>query len=150
MHFFDIEAWGADLPNGVCTELFWDPGITDGVGIGGTTPQSLVDRWYEETGKPLNWGIAWDYLGAQILIDAIERAGTLDNDAVNQALGETNMPSIWGQVVMDKATQRHDHIVQIGQWQKTDKPWVWECPVIFSTNDNVPAYGDMIFPLTYD
>jgi branched-chain amino acid transport system substrate-binding protein len=147
MHFFDIQSWGADLPNGVCTELFWDPEITDGVGIGDTTPRSLVDRWYKETGKPLNWGIAWDYMGAQILINAIERAGTLDGEAVNKALSETDMPSIWGRVKMDKETQRHDHVVQIGQWQKTDKPYVWECPVIFSFNENVPAYGKMIFPV---
>jgi len=43
--FSDVEPWGGDLPNGVCMILFWDQAIKNVVGIGGSTPQSVVERW---------------------------------------------------------------------------------------------------------
>ena len=36
--------------------LFWDQAIKNVVGIGGSTPQSLVERWYEATrGETAEW-----------------------------------------------------------------------------------------------
>ena len=150
LFFRDIEAWGGDLPHGVGMELFWDASIKDGVGIGGTTPKSLAQRWFDKTGEPLNQGIGWSYMSAQVLFNAIERAGTLDGAKVNEALGETDMGSMYGRIVFDKKTQFHRFNVQFGQWQKTDKPWKWEAPVVFSFNDSIPATGDLIFPMPYD
>ena len=150
LFYRDIEAWGGDLPNGVGMELFWHPSIKDGVGIGGTTPQSLADRWAEATGEPLNQAIGWSYMSAQVIFNAIERAGTLNGDAVNKALSETDMSSMYGRVVFDPVTQFHRYNVQFGQWQKTDKPWVWESPVVFSFNDSIPKTAEMIFPVPFD
>ena len=146
----DIAAWGGDLPNGVSMELIWGPSIKNAVGIGDTTPQSLATRFYEETGEPLAQGIGWEYMGMQILFDAIERAGTLDSDAVLQALSATDLNSIFGRVVFDPGTQFHAYQVQCGQWQKTDNPWVWEAECVYSDNDNMPATAELIFPVPYD
>jgi branched-chain amino acid transport system substrate-binding protein len=147
--FSDIEPWGGDLPNGVIIQFYWSPEIKNATGIGDTTPQSLVERWYEATGgKPLNIGIAWDYLGVQILVDAIERAGTLDTDAVLEALRVTDMNSIFGRVKFVDGW--HAHAVAMGQWQKTDNPWVWESRAVFSYNEDLPATAEMIFPIPYD
>ncbi|UCG63975.1 MAG: ABC transporter substrate-binding protein [Deltaproteobacteria bacterium] len=150
LFFRDIEAWGGDLPHGVGMELFWDSSIKDGVGIGGTTPKSLAQRWFDKTGEPLNQGIGWSYMSGQVLFNAIKRAGTLDGAKVNKALGETDMGSMYGRIVFDKKTQFHRFNVQFGQWRKTDKPWKWEAPVVFSFNDSIPATGDLIFPMPYD
>jgi branched-chain amino acid transport system substrate-binding protein len=149
MHYFDIQSWGGDLPQGIMTEIFWNPAIKNAAGIGNTTPQSLVERWYKATGKPLNWGIGWDYLGAQILLHAIEKAGTLDREAVNKAIGETDMKTIFGRVLFDKETQNHGFPCYVGQWRKTDKPWKWECPVVFSQDPNMPTTAEVIFPVPY-
>jgi branched-chain amino acid transport system substrate-binding protein len=130
LFYRDIESWGGDLPHGVGMELFWDPSIKDGVGIGGTTPLSLVERWFKKTGEPLNQGIGYSYMAAQVLFAAIERAGTLDGPKVNSALGETDMMSMFGRIVFDKETQFHRLNVQFGQWRKTNKPWKWEAPVV--------------------
>jgi branched-chain amino acid transport system substrate-binding protein len=108
-----------------------------------------VERWYKATGKPLNWGIGWDYLGAQILLHAIEKAGTLDREAVNKAIGETDMKTIFGRVLFDKETQNHGFPCYVGQWRKTDKPWKWECPVVFSQDPNMPTTAEVIFPVPY-
>jgi hypothetical protein len=34
-----------------------------------------------------------------------------------------------------------------GQWQKTDKPWVWECPVVFSLLDFIKVAAEPVFPI---
>ncbi len=149
LFYRDIEAWGGDLPHGVGMELFWDPSIKGAVGIGGTTPQSLAERWFKKTKEPLNQSVGWSYMGAQVLFAAIERAGTLDAAAVNKALGETDMNSIWGRIVFDKKTQFHRIPCQFGQWRKTNKPWKWEAPVVFSFNENIPATAKLIFPMPY-
>jgi branched-chain amino acid transport system substrate-binding protein len=150
MHYCDIKAWGGDLPHGVGMEIYWSPSVQGARGIGDTTPQSLAERWYKATGEPLSQGIGWDYMGAQMLFDAIERAGALDADAVSKALSETDMITINGRAAFEKGTQFHRQGCEFGQWRKTDKPWVWEAPVVFSFNKFLPPSAELIFPMPYD
>lgn len=149
--YLDIAAWGGDLPNGVGTELKWDPSLVGCLGIGDTTPQSLFERWHEETGQPLDRGIGESgYRPMQVLFDAIERAGTLDGDAVSKAIGETDMMTICGRVKFDPEEHFSRGPLFFGQWQKTDKPEVWECPIVFSTHDFAPVTAEPMFPIPYD
>ena len=148
LFYEDVSAWGGDIPLGIGVEIWWDPSYEDSPGIGGTTPQSLAERWTEETGKPLNRGIA-GYRSIQVLIDAIERAGTLDGEKVNAALAETDLMTISHRVKFDENHFSRGALT-FGQWQKTDKPWVWECPVVFSKHDFIKATGDPIFPIPYE
>jgi len=151
LEYADVNAWGGDLANGIGTELKWDPSLEGCPGIGDTTPQSLWERWREETGRPLSRGIAESgYRPMQVLFDAIERAGTLDGDAVNKAIGETDMVTIDHRVKFDPDTHFSWGPLFFGQWQKTDKPWVWECPVVFSNHDFVPVTAEPVFPVPYD
>lgn len=150
LFYTDIAAWGGDLPWGIGTEIWWDTSYDPEVcpGIGGTTPKTLSERWAKETGQPLNPGIG-SYHIVQILIDAIERAGTLDADKVNKAIGETDMMTICHRVLFDKETQFSRTPLTFGQWYKTDKPQVWECPIVFSKHDFIKAAGKPIFPVPY-
>jgi branched-chain amino acid transport system substrate-binding protein len=146
MFYQEIVSWGGDLPNGVLTEVYWTPYMKDARGIGGTTPESLAQRWYDAKKEPLAQGIGWNYAVAQTLFDAIERAGTLDSEAVRKALGETDLNTMWGRVVFEKDTQFQRVPCQIGEWVKTDKPYVWEMPITFSYNDFMPATAELLFP----
>jgi len=150
LYYDDINAWGGDLPLGVGIEIWWDPSYEGCPGIGGTTPQSLLDRWIEATGEPVNPNIGWSYIHIQILVDAIERAGTLDADTVLKAIGETDMMTINHRVKFDQETQLSRVPLSFGQWYKTDKPQVWECPIVFSKHDFIPATAEPIFPIPYD
>jgi ABC-type branched-subunit amino acid transport system substrate-binding protein len=150
MFYQEIVSWGGDLPNGVLTETYWTPSIKGATGIGGTTPQSLAQRWYEAKKEPLAQGIGWNYAVSQTLFDAIERAGTLDPQAVLKALAETDMNTMWGRVVFEKGTQFNRIPCQIGQWVKTKNPWVWEMPITFSYNDFMPAQGKLLYPKPWD
>jgi len=146
LFYLDVSAWGEDLPLGVGTEIWWDPAYT-GPGIGDTTPQSLAERWFEDTGKPLNRGIGHGYHPMQVLFNAIERAGTLDPKALNQAMAETDMMTVNYQVKFDPETHFSWIPLFVGQWQKTDKPWVWELPITFSEHDFLQPTADFIFPI---
>jgi hypothetical protein len=34
-----------------------------------------------------------------------------------------------------------------GQWQKRDKPWAWECPVVFSFPDLIEVATEPVVPI---
>jgi branched-chain amino acid transport system substrate-binding protein len=150
MHYRDIASWGGDLPHGVGMELYWNPSMKNARGIGGTTPQSLAERFYNDKKEPLTQGIGYGYHGAQILFDAIERAGTLDPEAVVKAISETDLITMSGRAVFEKGTQFQRFQCAFGQWRKTDKPRKWESPTVFSYSDSFPVTADMIFPMPYD
>jgi branched-chain amino acid transport system substrate-binding protein len=149
LFYEDVSAWGGDLPNGISVEIWWDPSFGDSVGIGDTTPESLTEAWSAATGRPLNQSIGPSYACIQVLVDAIERAGTLDTEKVQAALATTDL------ITMDSRIKfNENHFsggpLAFGQWQKTDKPWVWECPVIISKHDFIKVTADPIFPIPYD
>lgn len=143
LYYTDIASWGGDLPHGIGIDVYWEPGMKGVSGIGDTTPQSLFESWVEATGQPLNFGIAWGYMQVQILIDAIERAGTLDGATVNKALGETDLMTMNQRVVFDE-NQFCRVPIYYGQWFKTDQPWVWELRIVLSEHDFLPATADPI------
>ncbi len=146
LFYTDVSAWGGDLPNGVCNEMFWNPSIKGRQGIGDTTPMSLNERWAEETGQPMHQIMGWLYANTQVLFDAIERAGSLDGDKVNEALAQTDVMTIYYRAVFDQ--DQYCRIpVAFGQWQKTDNPWIWDNPIVYSDHDFMPAEAEMIFPI---
>jgi len=147
----DVSSWGGDIPNGVCTDRWWYPTFDPIVcaGIAGRTPQSLADYWTERTGTPLNPGIGLGYAMAQALFDSVERAGTLDGPAINTAIGETDLPTILYHFRFDDE-QFAGYPMFLAQWQKTDEPWVWECPIIFTPQPHMGEATDFIFPIPYD
>ena len=148
LFYVDANSWGGDLPQGIGTEIWWSSSYQI-PGFGDTTPQSLTDRWTEATGQPFNPSVGASYATVQILVDAIERAGTLDPEAVNKAIGETDLMTMIYRVKFDE-DQYSRYPLIFGQWQKTDKPWVWELPIVLSKHDFLPVQADPIFPIPYD
>ncbi|WP_005036434.1 ABC transporter substrate-binding protein [Holophaga foetida] len=142
----DIAALGGELPLGLGTEVWWDPSLKNAPGINGTTPQSLAERWSKAKSKPVSPSIGTGYASVQVLADAIQRAGSLEPEKVNAALGKTDLPTIRHRVKFDE-----DHFsrgpIAFGQWMKTDKPQKWELKVVFSNHEFWPANGSPVFPL---
>ena len=146
----DASTWGGNLPNGVGIEMWWHPDYTKAKGIGGRTPKSLAEMWIKKTGKPVNQALGHGYTPIQILLDAIERAGTLDKEAVNRAIGETDLMTINHRMKFDKKEQWSWIPLFFGQWMKTDNPWKWDLKVVFSKHDFVPVEAKPIFPIPYN
>jgi len=149
LYYTDVMAWGSDLANGVGTETFWSPGTKSYAAIGNTTPATLLERWQKGKKRPFNVAMVLGYQVAQVLVDSIQRAGTLNADQVSKAIGETDMMTMCDRVKFDQKTHFARIPVVFGQWQKTDKPWVWECPVVFSKHKSLPTTGKFLFPIPY-
>lgn len=85
-----------DLATGVGLENWWhneyDPAVCPGFGT--TTPQSLYERWVADSGEQLNPNIGWGYCQVQVIVDAIERADSLDGAAIRDALETTDLDTI--------------------------------------------------------
>jgi branched-chain amino acid transport system substrate-binding protein len=151
-YYADIASWGGDLVNGVYMESWFvlNSKTINEPGIGDQTTSTLADKWYQKTGEPYEGsGIGWDYMGAEILLKAIENAQSLDPDAVNKALSELDFQSMdGGRVVFTDFNGVHfdSWPVAVGQWQKTDNPWVWEPKTVFSLNDVYTQTAEPIFP----
>jgi branched-chain amino acid transport system substrate-binding protein len=145
LFYADASAWGGDLPWGIGVEVWWDPSFKDSPGIGGTTPASLAERWTKETNQPLNPAIGPGYRSMQVLIDAIQRAGSVDGEKVNAALAQTDLKTIGHRVKFDENHFSRGPLM-FGQWFKTDKPQKWDLRVVFSKHDFVPAVDKPIFP----
>jgi len=140
----DVEAWGDNLAFGVCCEQNWNPSWP-ATGIGTTTPQSLAAAWISHSGQPVvNPCVGFGYSSVQIAADAITRAGTVDRDAVNTAVGETNLNAMTGPI---KFTSTHDSPcpITVGQWQGTSPNFTF--PAVYSLVSIFPTTGQFTFPL---
>jgi branched-chain amino acid transport system substrate-binding protein len=149
LYYTDVVAWGGDLPNGIGTTTFWTPDIKIFEAIGDTTPMSLYERWLKKKKRPMNFAMGFGYQVVQVLVDSIERASTLNADAVLKAIGETDMMTMYGHVKFDQKTRFARSPTFFGQWQKTDKPEKWDCPIVFSHHDFQPKRAEFLFPIPY-
>ncbi len=146
-NYVDVTAWGGDLPLGICVESNWSPEYHS-PGIGDTTPQSLAARWSDETGQPINFNVGLGYYPIQVLVDAIERAGTLDANAINNAIAKTDLMTLNWRVKFDKNQFSIDPL-NLGQWQKIDAPEQWEMKIVASPHEFIRPNADLIFPIPY-
>jgi branched-chain amino acid transport system substrate-binding protein len=148
IYYTDVNSWGGDLANGIGCEQIWSPAFDPKVcpGIGNTTPQSFYQRWVNAKNQPTNPAIGRGYGNAQVLFDAIQRAGTLDKDAVNAALAKTDLPTICGRVVYDQS-QFNGYALSFGQWFKTDKSYKWEWQTVVSSISWIPTTAKPLFPI---
>ena len=147
----DVVSWGTKPPLGwgVGVECWWSPAYppADFPGIGSTTAASLADK-YLATGQALNRGIGHGYVGAQIMFDAIQRAGSLNGDAINTALGKTDMKSINGWIKFDPESHFSAMPLALGQWfYEPAKAQPWTEYIVCSALSNIPEEAKPLFPI---
>jgi branched-chain amino acid transport system substrate-binding protein len=149
LFYTDVNSWGGDLPNGVGVEVWWTPTLQGGAkGFGNTTPQSLADRWTQSKNQPVNPAIGPGYRVIQVLVDAIQRAGSIDPEKVQTALATTDLMTIAYRVKFDANHFNRTPIV-FGQWQKTTDPAKWKLQVIYSAHDFISTTAQPVFPIPY-
>ena len=92
--------------------------------------QKFYKAYEERWGVPPEaYGTSSSYMTAYVLKDAIERAGSLDPDAVIKALEETDMMGVYGRIKFDPQTHQVVHSMDpeegaVGtmiQWQAGDR-----------------------------
>jgi branched-chain amino acid transport system substrate-binding protein len=90
----DVPTWNdlGEAGEGVLLSAGWHPAL----GFPGIEPMN--ERHIEEEGRPADPIVGGSYSLVQIVADSIERAGTLDPQAVRDAMAETDMMTVAGQI----------------------------------------------------
>lgn len=119
------------LSDGILVGGYWDPSFPY------PGAADLGKRFESETRQTQSQHIADSYTAAQVLFDAISKAGSLDRDKINDAIGKTDKTYVVGPVKFDA-----DHTsripIAIIQWQSGKAVTVWP---------KDEANGKLIFPL---
>jgi branched-chain amino acid transport system substrate-binding protein len=90
----DVPTWNdlGEVGDGVVLSAGWHPAL----GFEGIEP--VNQRHIEEEGRPADPVVGGSYSLVQILADAIERAGTLDPEAVRDAIAATDLDTLVGPI----------------------------------------------------
>lgn len=114
------------------------------VSLGGIDPnddkvKAYIARHKEIVGKePDRWASFMTYAGLQALQQAIEKAGTLDREKVNEVLRTGTFDTVLGQISFDNENRQVPNIFTVGQWQ--DGEFVGLEPA------DHPGVGKLMFP----
>jgi branched-chain amino acid transport system substrate-binding protein len=95
---------------------FWSPAYPGKSAFGGYDGQALVEAFEKQSGKQYIPPLGYDDASYDILLSAIQRAGSKDRDAVLKALGETDIETVVGPV---KFNAQHFSVQPLGgaQWR---------------------------------
>jgi branched-chain amino acid transport system substrate-binding protein len=113
------DAFGAEVVDGIVGTGAWNNKSCDGAK---SFEDKFVNRWAsEETPAeeriPVDyWGGLVYWAGCQFLEQAIEKAGTLEQDKIRDVMGKSTFETDMGPVKFDKG-RLVGHRGQIGQWQ---------------------------------
>lgn len=119
------------LSDGILVGGYWDPSFPY------PGAAELGKRFETETKQTQSQHIADSHAAAQVLLDAIAAAGSLDREKINAAIGKTNKSYVIGPVKFDAANTSAIPIT-VMQWQSGKAMVVWP-------KDR--ANGKLIFPL---
>lgn len=135
----DAATWGENLGTAgddVAVFAGWHYGVKfDGV-------EAINAKHQAEFGRPADILVGPAYTCVQVLADAINRAGTLDRDAIREALTTTDLMTVMGQVSFN-ADGTGNVLNPLVQWQKGKMELVW--PLDQATAKFVypaPAFGE--------
>lgn len=119
------------LSEGVLVGGYWDPSFPY------PGAAELGKRFEAETKQTQSQHIADSHAAAQVLLDAIAAAGSLDREKINAAIARTNKSYVVGPVKFDAANSSTIPITMM-QWQGGKAVVVWP-------KDR--ATGKLVFPL---
>jgi branched-chain amino acid transport system substrate-binding protein len=134
-----IESMGKDGEY-VLTPDFWCPKYPYKVERYGATSKELADDYERETGEKWDSSLGHSADTIFIIADAIEKAGCLDREKVNEAMAQIEGEYLCGHL---KFVDHHMPIpASLFQWQGGEKKLVWVWPGIPMTVD-----ASIVFPL---
>jgi branched-chain amino acid transport system substrate-binding protein len=122
------------LANGVLVGGYWDPSFPF---PGAAT---LRNEFQKQTGQSWSQHIADSDAAAQILLDAIQRAGSTDATKINTAIGETDKTYVVGPIKFN-ADHTSTLPVVMDQWQGKGTK------VVSSPYPNIKPNGKLLYPL---
>ncbi|MDR0875581.1 MAG: ABC transporter substrate-binding protein [Clostridiales Family XIII bacterium] len=115
----DADAIGADLMDNLECEVWWDKSRSYESSLTGLTPSAFAEKYQEESGRNITPPMSSKFTTMEIAVDALTRAGTLNKEAIRDAIAQTDLDTIYGHI---KYTSEHTSPIQMtgGQWQKQE------------------------------
>ena len=129
------------------TEVWWLPNYPFVSGVTGKTCPEIGDAYLEDTGREMPQPAGYAYAALELAVNAFQKAGTLDKEAVRDALAATDLETIVGPIKYDKELMGltySDTVIAGGQWQMqedgTEKLFVIDNTVY--SNIDIPITGE--------
>lgn len=115
----DAEAIGADLMDGLATEVWWSKYHPFESSLTQETPQGLSDLYQGEKSREITQPMGYKYASMEIAVDALKRAGSLDKEAIRDAIAATDVDTIIGNISYNDENYALTTLAG-GQWVKTE------------------------------
>lgn len=111
----EVNALGGELAKGIITHMVWHPNYPY---LLSTTFKQIYSKYLLEQNIDLSPVGAYYFTIWFILKDALERTGNLNKEALNKAIGETNIIGAPGPVSFNLTTHSGTGLITLGQWIK--------------------------------
>ena len=111
------------LANGIMTEVWWQPNYPFTSAVTGEASQAIGDAYLADTGRNMPQPAGYAYAALELAINAFQNAGTLDKEAVRDALAATDLDTVVGPIKYDQEMMGltyGDTVIAGGQWQLQD------------------------------
>ena len=118
-----LESDTQGLANGIMTEVWWQPNYPFTSAITGEASQTIGDAYLADNGRNMPQPAGYAYAAIELAINAFQQAGTLDKEAVRDALAATNLDTVVGPIKYDQEMNGltyGDTVIAGGQWQLQD------------------------------
>lgn len=141
-----LEALGPDIGHGLTCEVWWSKHHPYKSSLTGEMPKDICADWEKETKRQWTPSIGFKHAGYELVADTLKRAGTLDKEALRQAIEATDLDTIIGHIKFDDRHVCETPLV-IGQWVKSDK-WPYDLELVYhGQHPEIPTTAELIFPL---
>ena len=142
-----LEAVGKGYANGIMTEVWWQPNFPFKSAVTGKSAQEIGDAYLKDTERNMPQPAGYPDAALELAINAFQKAGTLDKEAVRDALAATDIETIVGPIKYDQEMMGltyGDTVIAGGQWQQqedgTEKLVVIDNTVY--SNIDIPITGE--------
>ncbi|MDR1027897.1 MAG: ABC transporter substrate-binding protein [Clostridiales Family XIII bacterium] len=148
MHYeADVEQLDNDGGNGITFSSLWDKNFPFSSPLLGMECIEIADKWESENEGFYPYSIGYDVAMYDIIFDVLNRAQTLDKDAVLGAILDTDIDTVFGNLTFNE--NQCAEVPAIGtQWLPGEK-FAFEKKVVASeTFPAIPSFDPIIIPAT--
>ncbi|MDR3363951.1 MAG: ABC transporter substrate-binding protein [Clostridiales Family XIII bacterium] len=139
----EINALGEGKGEGLCIETQWSPQFPWINSLNGKDAQTLSDEYEAAISSSPDLELGWDWTLFEVAYDALSRAGSLDPEAIRQALIATDLETTYGNIVFAENHVGYCPIV-FGQWVKDEK---WGYKKVLIAAGHVPEVTQFAEPI---
>ncbi|MEM4425806.1 MAG: ABC transporter substrate-binding protein [Candidatus Nezhaarchaeales archaeon] len=157
-----VEALGGDLGVGLTTEVWAHVVYPFRSSLTGQTPKDLAEAYEKTSGKQWSSPLMFSHAAFELVVDVLQRAGSLNKDKIREAIANTDLSTIVGRInykkplkeilspeeyaiyqEYPKLIEHQDHYsitpVVGGQWVRGTK-WPFELEIVYNWKyNNIPV-----------